>query len=80
METNIHYPTDATLLQDDIRVMTRLLTEGYQLVQKPDYHFSDHNWVEKKRVFKIKNTKKEKERQRAYQDLLQIEDQVRGYG
>jgi IS5 family transposase len=33
----------------------------------------------KKRVFKIKNTKKEKERQVAYQDLLHIADQVRGY-
>jgi transposase, IS5 family len=80
VESNIHYPTDATLLQDAIRVITRLLREGYQLVPKPDYRFSDHNRVVKKRVFKIKNTKKEKERQEAYQDLLQIADQVRGYG
>ena len=80
VESNIHYPTDATLLQDAMRVITRLLTEGYQLVPKPGYRFSDHNRVVKKRVFKIKNTKKEKERQGAYQDLLQIADQVRGYG
>lgn len=80
VESNIHYPTDATLLQDGIRVITRLLRNGYQLVPKPDYRFSDHNRVVKKRVLKIKNTKKEKEKQEAYQDLLPIADQVRGYG
>ena len=80
VESNIHYPTDATLLQDGIRVITRLLRNGYQLVPKPGYLFSDHNRVVKKRVLKIKNTKKEKERQEAYKDLLHIADEVRGCG
>ena len=80
VESNIHYPTDATLLQDGIRVITRLLTDGYRLMPRPEYRFSDHNRVVKKRVLKIKNTKKEEERQKAYKDLLLIADQVRGYG
>lgn len=80
VESNIHYPTDATLLQDGIRVITRLLRDGYQLVPKPAYGFSDHTRVVKRRVLKIKNTKKPEERQQAYKDLLQIAETVRRYG
>jgi IS5 family transposase len=79
VESNIHYPTDATLLQDGIRVITRLLMDGYQLIPKPAYHFSDHNRVVKRRVLKIKNAKKSGERQKAYKDLLHIAGEVRGY-
>jgi IS5 family transposase len=79
VESNIHYPTDATLLQDGIRVITRLLMDGYQLVPKPAYGFSDHTRVVKRRVLKIKNTKKQDERKQAYKDLLQIAATVRGY-
>ncbi|MFH0788325.1 MAG: transposase [Pseudomonadota bacterium] len=79
VESNIHYPTDATLLQDAIRVITRLLIDGYQLMPKPAYHFSDHTRVVKRRVLKIKNAKKPKDRQKAYKDLLQIAGEVRGY-
>ena len=79
VESNIHYPTDATLLQDGIRVITRLLLDGYQLVPRPAYHFSDHTRVVKRRVLKIKNAKKPKEGRQAYKDLLQIAQEVRGY-
>ena len=80
VESNIHYPTDATLLQDAIRVVTRLLMDGYQLVPRPAYRFSDHNRVVKRRVLKIKNAKSPKERQSAYKNLLQIAGEVRGNG
>jgi IS5 family transposase len=80
IESNIHYPTDSTLLQDGIRVITRLLLDGYQLSPKPAYHFSDHSRVVKRRVLKIKNAKSPKERTQAYKDLLQIAQAVRGYG
>jgi len=80
VESNIHYPTDATLVQDAIRVVTRLLMDGYQLVPRPAYRFSDHNRVVKRRVLKIKNAKSPKERQSAYKNLLQIAGEVRGYG
>jgi IS5 family transposase len=79
VESNIHYPTDATLLQDGIRVITRLLLEGYQLIPKPAYHFSDHNRVVKRRVLKIKNARSSKEREKAYKDLLHKAEEVRGY-
>jgi transposase, IS5 family len=80
VESNIHYPTDATLLQDAIRVVTRLLMDGCQLVPRPAYRFSDHNRVVKRRVLKIKNAKSPKERQNAYKDLLHIAGEVRSYG
>ncbi|MGA8832903.1 MAG: ISNCY family transposase [Desulfomonilaceae bacterium] len=79
VESNIHYPTDATLLQDGIRVITRLLMDGYQLIPKPAYRFSDHTRVVKRRVLKIKNAKKPAERLKAYKDLLHIAEEVRGY-
>ncbi|MCJ7782536.1 MAG: ISNCY family transposase, partial [Desulfobacterales bacterium] len=79
VESNIHYPTDATLLQDGIRVITRLLMDGYQLIPKPAYRFSDHTRIVKRRVLKIKNAKKPEERQKAYKDLFNIAGEVRGY-
>ena len=42
VETDIHHPTDSTLLVDGIRIITRWLTEGKQLLPIPRYEFSDH--------------------------------------
>jgi IS5 family transposase len=35
VETNIHRPTDSTLLQDGIRIITRWLGEGQELSPRP---------------------------------------------
>ena len=48
VEANIHYPTDSRLLEDGIRVITRLLIEGRRLRPGPGYGFSDHRRVAKK--------------------------------
>lgn len=80
VESDIHYLTDSTLLQDGLRVITRLLQDGYQLSPKPAYYFSDHTRVVKRHVLKIKNAETPKERTLAYKDLLQIAQAVRGYG
>ena len=42
VETDIHRPTDSTLLSDGVRIITRWLTEGKELVPRPQYQFSDH--------------------------------------
>ena len=70
VETDIHHPTDSTLLADGIRIVTRWLTEGKELVPTPRYEFSDHQRVVKKRVMTILNARKDKVRQNAYCDLL----------
>lgn len=79
VETDIHHPTDATLLADGVRVITRWLAEGKGLMPSPGYHYSDHQRVVKKRVLTILNAKKEKARQDAYRDLLMYAGKVREY-
>jgi IS5 family transposase len=77
--TDIHLPTDSTLLQDGIRIITRWLTEGKSLFPVPEYSFGDHNRRAKKRVMTILHARKETIRQKAYRDLLGLAGRVRGY-
>jgi len=79
VETDIHHPTDSTLLADGIRIITRWLAEGKALTPTPRYQFSDHQRVVKKRVLTILNAKKEEVRKAAYQDLLMYAGKVRDY-
>lgn len=79
VETDIHHPTDSTLLADGIRIITRWLAEGKALSPAPRYQFSDHQRVAKKRVLTILNAKKEEVRKAAYQNLLLYAGKVRDY-
>ena len=80
IECNIHYPTDSTLLQDGIRVVTRLLIEGKRLFPTPAYAFSDHRRAVKKRVLTIHNSRKDAVRKQCYKDLLDFAAHVSDYG
>ncbi len=79
VETDIHHPTDSTLLADGIRIITRWLTEGKELMPIPLYQFSDHRRVVKKRVMTILNAHKDTIRINAYRDLLRYAHMVKGY-
>jgi IS5 family transposase len=79
VETNIHRPTDSTLLQDGIRILTRWLAEGQEFSPRPGYAFADHNRRAKKRCLEILHAKKEAVREKAYKDLLGLAGRVRGY-
>ena len=79
VETDIHHPTDSTLLLDGIRVITRWLACGKELRPQPGYVFSDHRRVAKKRTLTIFNAKKEAIRKAAYRDLLAYAGRVAGY-
>ncbi len=79
VDADIHHPTDSTLLQDGIRVITRLLAEGKTLAPVPEYRLADHNRAAKKRVLTILNAKKEKLRVKAYRKLLSLAYAVRDY-
>lgn len=79
IETDIHHPTDSTLLADGIRIITRWLAAGKELSPAPVYCYSDHNRVVKKRVMTILNSKKEAVRKTAYQDLLHYAQRVVDY-
>lgn len=79
VETDIHHPTDSTLLADGVRIITRWLAEGKELSPVLRYQYSDHRRVVKKRVLTILNAKKETARQEAYRDLLVYAGKVREY-
>lgn len=79
VESDIHSPSDSTLLWDGVRVITRWLIEGKRFSPKPIYFFSDHRRVVKKRLFKIQNTNKKKIRDAAYKDMLLYASKVCAY-
>ncbi|TKB07795.1 transposase [Desulforhopalus sp. IMCC35007] len=79
VESDIHSPSDSTLLWDGVRVITRWLFEEKEFSPKPLYFFSDHRRVVKKRLFKIQNTKKKTTRDAAYKDMLLYASKVCGY-
>jgi IS5 family transposase len=79
VESNIHSPSDSTLLWDGVRVITRWLFEGKEFSPQPLYAFSDHRRVVKKRLFTIQNTKKKTTREAAYKDMLLYASKVCGY-
>jgi IS5 family transposase len=79
VESNIHDPSDSTLLWDGIRVITRWLEEGHALSPRPDYRYCDHCRVVKKRLMVVLNAKKEEDRVSAYRDMTHYAGKVVGY-
>ena len=79
VETDIHAPTDSTLLQDGVRILTRWLGEGKALCPRPGYRFRDHRRGVKKRGLTIQNARKPEVRVRAYRELLHYVARVREY-
>ena len=80
VETDIHAPSDSTLLWDGVRVITRWLFEGKEFSPQPGYRFSDHRRVMKKRLLKIQNTRSKTARESAYRDMLEYAYRVCTYG
>ena len=78
VETNIHRPTDSSLLDDGVRVLTRLLGEARDLVGFREW--SDHTRRAKRRMLAIRNAKSPARRTAAYRDLLRVARKTAGYG
>jgi IS5 family transposase len=79
VETNIHHPTDSSLLEDSVRVLSRLTgraREEYNL----DSLFVNHSRRAKKRALEILNGKNQQKRLRPYKDLIEIATRTVGYG
>lgn len=70
-ETNIHYPTDGTLLDDSVRVLTRVMTYAQELGGAP-IEFMNHYRATKKKVYKLNNTSKREERHQLYLELIRL--------
>lgn len=72
VRSNIHDPTDSSLLWDSVRVLTRMLfriREGYDDVKIP---FIDHRRGAKRRMQGVMNARNEKDRKVQYQDLVKM--------
>ncbi len=78
VESNIHEPTDSSLLWDSVRVLTRLLHRA-----KEDFGlrvlFQDHSRRAKRRLLGIMNSRSKKDRRSKYVDLIKVTNKSIGY-
>jgi IS5 family transposase len=78
VESNIHQPTDSSLLWDSVRVLTRLLHRA-----KEDFalrvSFQDHTRRAKRRLLGIMNSRRKKDRKSKYADLIKVTNKSIGY-
>jgi len=73
VESNIHEPTDSSLLWDSVRVLVRLMDEA-----KEDFgvSFTDHSRRAKRRALGILNAKSNEQRTPLYRDLLTVAEKT----
>jgi IS5 family transposase len=77
--TDIHYPSDARLLWDSIRVLTRLMIGCRQLLPQLDFGFANRSKSSKKLCYKIamaKGLTAPKKRRKLYRRLIKIANEV----
>lgn len=79
VESNIHAPSDSTLLWDGVRVLTRLIEKVREDFGIKIPGFANHTRRAKRRMMAVMNAKNKKQRRAAYADLLKISDKVLGY-
>ena len=79
VESNIHPPTDSTLLWDGVRVLTRLLHRTKEYFAIAGLHFKDHQRVAKHRMVAIQYAKTNKARKQPYNDLIKATKKCVGY-
>ena len=77
VESNIHPPSDSTLLYDAVRVLARLLNCAKGMCS--GIIFQDHTRRAKKRMLAIQYAKNDKERYPRYKDLIKVSKKSLGY-
>jgi len=77
--SDIHEPTDSSLLWDSVRMMTRLLEHLREGTRGIEITFKDHRTVAKRRALAIRTAKNVKIRKRLYRDLLRYTQKTLGY-
>jgi IS5 family transposase len=76
--SNIHEPSDSSLLWDSVRVLSRNLKRVKEELGI-NISFTDHCRRAKKRMLGIMNAKKEKIRVKRYKDLLKVTEKTISY-
>ena len=79
VSSNIHEPTDSSLLWDSVRVLTRMLKKAKELNPEKQIIYKDHTRVAKRRMLGIMNAKGKKVRDQKYKDLLKIAHKTVSY-
>lgn len=73
VESNIHAPTDSTLLWDCVRVLVRLQGDARKVFRLT---FNDHSRRAKRRTMAILNARSNEQRVPSYRDLLKVTDKT----
>ena len=76
-ETNIHEPSDSTLLWDAVRVLTDLLERAKAVAGFAAW--TDHTKRAKRRMLGVQRAKNKEKRKPLYRDLLKVSQKVLGY-
>ncbi len=79
VSSNIHAPTDSSLLWDSVRVLTRILTKAKDLFPGIGIQVNDHTKRAKRRMLGVMNAKNKKARKKQYLDLLKVTRKTVGY-
>ena len=69
VESNIHHPTDSSLLWDSVRVLSRLTQRAKEI---SGIAVTDHRRRAKRRALGILNARKNNDRMKLYRDLLKV--------
>ena len=68
---NIHYPTDASLLNDVVRVLSRSLRQAREILGKV-LDYTDHRRRAKSRLYEINNARGEERRRPLYLEQIRV--------
>jgi IS5 family transposase len=79
VSSNIHTPSDSSLLWDAVRVLTQLLAQAKEQVQGFTIPFTDHTKRAKRRMMGVMNAKNKKPRTKHYRDLLTVTQKTLTY-
>ena len=76
VETNIHEPSDSSLLCDGIRILTRLMVNAKKKLKVPGIAFTDHRKPAKSLARQVFYTRGIVKKEPLYRDLLSYAEQV----
>lgn len=78
-ETDIHAPTDSSLLWDCVGTLVRLLKQAQELPGAPELKWRNHQRLAKKRMRAIIYTRGKDKKARLYRDLIEATEKTLGY-
>ena len=76
VKSNIHHPTDSRLLEDCVRVLSRLMERALDHLPGCVFPYRNHERATKRRVMEIINGSNDKKRRKAYRKLIGVCENV----